>query len=219
LYWRDFGNKDLKPERSISFDAGLYYKFTALARNEFEFTYYNINTADRIVWTPVSGNIWRPVNIGKVKSEGIDLSLKSAISFGERIQADLNVNYSFGEAVKKNIDFPGDPSYNKQLIYLPKEMLKSGFMFYYLPTRSILKYLSFSLFYKFASKRYVNFENTLFSPEFDVFDANAGIVVTIFGLDLNFKFIINNVFNEEYQAVPGYPMPLRNYKFEIGLKY
>ena len=219
LYWKDLGNIDLKPERSISFDAGIYYRFKFFIDSEIELSYFNINTTDRIVWTPVSGSIWRPVNIGKVKSEGIDAGLKSIIIAGKNLNVLLNFSYSYGSAVKKNEDFPGDPSYNKQLIYLPKEMVKSSLMFYYLPTRSLIKYVSFSLFYRFTTRRYTNFENTVFTPRFDVLDGNAGFGILIFKTDVSAKFIVNNILNENYQSVPGYPMPLRNYKFEIGFKY
>jgi len=98
-------------------------------------------------------------------------------------------------------------------------MVKSSLMFYYLPTRSLIKYVSFSLFYRFTTRRYTNFENTVFTPRFDVLDGNAGFGILIFKTDVSAKFIVNNILNENYQSVPGYPMPLRNYKFEIGFKY
>jgi outer membrane cobalamin receptor len=54
---------------------------------------------------------------------------------------------------------------------------------------------------------------------FDVLDGNFGVNMVISGIDVNLKFGLNNIFNEDYQVVSGYPMPLRNYKFEIGFKY
>ncbi len=219
LYWKDWGNKDLKPERSLSFDAGMFYRFNFLLQNQIEVSYYYINTTDRIVWTPSSGSIWRPINIGKVKSEGVDVGLKSNLIQSERFNTFFNFNYNFGKAIKKNEDFPGDPTYNKQLIYIPEEMVKASLMFNYLPTSKLLKLVSFNVFYRFTTRRYVNFENTDFVPRYDVFDANAGFGLKVFGSELGFKFIVNNVLNEDYEVVPGYPMPLRNYKFEIGFKY
>jgi len=219
LYWKDLGNKDLKPEQSISFDAGVFYGFKFIALNEIEFSYFNINTTDRIVWIPFSGSIWRPKNIGKVKSEGVDFSLKSLLILQKLFSLTFKFNYSYGESVKKNEDFPGDPSYNKQLLYIPKEMIKSSFMFYYLPTRSLLKYVSFNLFFRFTTRRYVNVENTVFVSRFDLLDGNAGFGINILKTEVSAKFIINNILNENYQTVPGYPMPLRNFKFEIGFKY
>ena len=219
LYWKDLGNKDLKPELSLSFDAGVFYRFYMILLNEIEFSYYNINTTDRIVWTPVSGSIWRPINVGKVKSEGIDVSLRSGIVTQKHFNVSLNFNYNYGSSVKKNEDFPGDPSYNKQLIYLPKEMIKSSFMFNYLPTSKFIKYVSFNLFYSYITRRYTNFENTQFAPRFDILDGNAGMGFNVINTEIGVKFIINNILNEDYQVVSGYPMPLRNFKLEISFKY
>jgi outer membrane cobalamin receptor len=219
LYWKDIGNKNLKPEKSISFDAGVYYKIKAIGINELEISYFNINTIDRIVWTPVSGSIWQPVNIGKVRSEGIDLSLRSDIMLSDRLSSSSSINYTYSNALKKNSDFPDDPTYGKQLIYLPKEMVKASIMFNYLTTSKLLKYVSFSLFYNFSTKRYTNFENTQFVPRYDVIDGNLGLGFTKGIIEIGTKFIVNNIFNENYSVLPGYPMPLRNYKFEISIKY
>lgn len=218
LYWKNLGNKNLKPERSISFDAGLIYRFKTLLQNEIELSYYNINTTDRIVWTPVSG-IWRPINVGKVTSGGIEASFKSELISSKGVNLYLSFNYSYGTATKKNMDFPGDPSYNKQMIYIPKEMIKTAFMFNYLTTSKLLKLVSFNLFYRFATRRYMDFENTVFAPRYDVLDANIGLGFAAFNSEFNLKFAVNNLFNEDYQVISGYPMPLRNYKFEISYKY
>lgn len=217
LYWNELGNKNLKPEKSLSFDAGLYYGFKLFLKNEFEISYYNINTTDRIVWTPVN-SIWRPINVGKVSSEGIDISLKSGVN-AKSMNASFSFNYTYGKAVKKNEDFSGDPSYNKQMIYIPKEMIKTAFMFNYLTTSKLLKLVSFNLFYRFATRRYMDFENTVFAPRYDVLDANIGLGFAAFNSELSLKFAVNNVFNEDYKVISGYPMPLRNYKFEISYKY
>jgi outer membrane cobalamin receptor len=219
LYWKDLGNKDLKPERSISFDAGIFYKFNFLLRNELEVSYYNINTTDRIVWTPISGSIWHPVNIGKVKSEGIDVSLRTALVSARSFNLLLNFNYTYGIALKKNEDFTGDPSFNKQLIYQPNEMIKSSLMMNYLPTSKLLKYVSFNMFYRFTARSYTNFENTQFVPRFDILDGNVGFGVPVFNTELRVKFIANNILNENYQIISGFPMPLRNFKLEFSIKY
>ena len=219
LYWKEIGNKDLRPEKSLSLEAGLYYKFNFAAVNELEVSYYNIYTKDRIVWTPVSGSIWRPLNIQKVSSEGIDVSLRSEFRLNKHLLANVGINYSFGSAIKKSEDYPGDPSYGKQLIYLPKEMVKGSIMMNYLTTSKLLKYVSFSLFYNFSTRRYTNFENTQFVPRYDVLDGNIAAGFKFSGFETGLRFIVNNILNEDYTVLPGYPMPLRNYKFELSINY
>lgn len=219
LYWKDIGNPDLKPERSISFDAGIYYRLNLAAEHELEISYYNINTTDRILWTPESAAIWKPINVGKVRSEGIDVSLRSVFALAKKLTTQTAINYTFGSAMKKNEDYPGDPSYNKQLIYLPKEMLKASIMLNYLTTSKFIKFVSFSLFYNFSTRRYTNFENTEFIPRYDVLDGNIGLGFQAGDIEVGLKFIANNLLNESYSVLPGYPMPLRNFKTEINIKY
>lgn len=136
-----------------------------------------------------------------------------------RLSSVTSFNYTYGSAIKKNEDYPGDPTYGKQLIYLPKEMIKASIMMNYLTTSKLLKYVSFSLFYNFSTRRYTNFENTRFNPRYDALDGNIGIGFTKGELEIGTKFIVNNIFNEDYMVIQGYPMPLRNFKFELSIKY
>ncbi|MCI0450515.1 MAG: TonB-dependent receptor plug domain-containing protein [Chlorobi bacterium] len=219
LYWKELGIKNLKPERSVNFDAGLYFRFNLIAANTVEVSYHNITTTQRLLWKPGIDGIWRPANIGKVLSEGIDAGIKSSISLFGKVSLTLGFSYNYGTAKKKNEDFPDDPSYNKQLIYIPKEMFKSQFMFNYLTSSNVIKYVSFNVFYNFTGKRYVNFENTIFTPYYERIDVNIATGFIVFDGELSLKFLMNNLFNEDYQVVSGYPMPLRNYKLELSYKY
>ncbi|MBE2216929.1 MAG: TonB-dependent receptor, partial [Ignavibacteria bacterium] len=79
--------------------------------------------------------------------------------------------------------------------------------------------VSFSLFYNFSTRRYTNFENTEFIPRYDVLDGNIGLGFQQGDVELGLKFIANNIFNENYSVLPGYPMPLRNFKIELNIKY
>lgn len=219
LYWKELGNPNLKPERSVSFDAGLFYRFNFILRNEAEASYYYIVTTDRILWQPNAGSIWHPINVGKVESKGIDVSLKSNFNSVKKINAGFSINYSYGEAIKKNEDFSGDPSVSKQLIYIPREQFKSALSIKYLPSSKFLNFVSLNVFYNYAGKRFTNFENTLFVPYYETIDANVSVNMKIFSSGVEIKFCVNNLLNKDYQVIPGYPMPLRNYLIEASFKY
>lgn len=219
LYWIELGNKDLLPERSLSFDAGLYCSFEFFGKNEIEISYFNIDTKDRIVWKPGKDNLWRPVNIDRVRSEGIDASMRSIINILNKVNISTSVNYNYGTALKKNMDFAGDPAYDKQLIYIPQEFFKSSLGFSYLPESKLIKLISIQGYYTFTGKRYTDFSNTRYVPFYELIDANIGIIMTLFRTDISLKFAVNNLINEKYEVVAGYPMPLRDYKIQIGLKY
>jgi outer membrane cobalamin receptor len=219
LFWVNLGNKNLRPEKSVSFDAGVYYDFNLISKNTFEVSYYDINTIDRILWQPDFSGIWHPTNVGKVSSEGIDISLRSNAELFRRLTALLTLNYNYGKSLKKNQNFPGDKTYLKQLIYLPQEYFKSAFMLNYLTTSKFLKSVSLNVFYAFTGKRYADPENTRFVPYYDLIDINVCFNLNLLKSDMSLKFAVNNLTNTNYQVVSGYPMPLRNYKFELGFKY
>ena len=219
LYWIGLGNKDLKPEKSYGFDAGLYYDFRFIADNKIEVSYFNTTTTDRIIWTPDNSGVWRPLNIGKVNSRGIDISLASKIKLLKIVSTGLTVNYNNAKAIKKSEDFPGDPGYNKQLIDIPQEYSKASYNLDFSPHSTVLKLISLNVFYTFTGKRFVDFENSRFTPFYDLLDANILLNLHIFDALTTFKFSINNITNRNYEVIAGYPMPLRNYNFQIGIKY
>ena len=89
----------------------------------------------------------------------------------------------------------------------------------YNPESSILKLISFNIFYNFTGKRYTDYENTRFIPYYDLFDANLKLDLNLFKTITYFKISVNNLTNKNYEVISGYPMPLRNFKFQIGIKY
>ena len=128
-------------------------------------------------------------------------------------------NYNYGTALKKSKDTPDDESYNKQLLYLPQEYVKSSFNLSYEPGGSIVKLISLNVFYTFTGKRYIDAENTRFIPYYELFDGNVKLTLNLFKTETSVKFAVNNLGNEDYQVMYGYPMALRNYKLQIGIKY
>lgn len=219
LYWLGLGNKNLLPEKSISFDAGLYYSFTLITDTKFELSYFNITTKDRIVWTPDARGVWRPINIGKVKSEGIDASIRTGMKLFKNFTASAGFNYNYGTALKKSKDSENDRSFNKQLLYLPQEYAKSSLNLSYEPHSEFVKLISLNVFYTFTGKRYINAENTRFIPYYELLDANVNLTLYLFNTETSLKFAVNNFTDKDYEVMYGYPMPLRNFKLQIGIKY
>lgn len=219
LYWIGLGNKNLRSEKSISFDAGFYYSFNFIADTKIEVSYFNINTSDRIVWTPDARGVWRPINVGRVKSEGIDAGIRGGVKLFKDFTASLGFNYNYGTAIKKSKDSENNESYNKQLLYLPQEYVKSSLNLSFEPAGRFVKLISLNVFYTFTGKRYINAENTRFIPYYELIDANVNLTLNLFKTETSLKFAVNNFAGEDYEVMYGYPMPLRNYKLQIGIKY
>ncbi len=109
--------------------------------------------------------------------------------------------------------------YNKQLLYLPEEYVKSSLNLGFTPAKGVVKQVSLNIFYTFTGKRFIDPENTRFIPYYELIDANLNLTLNLFKTETSLKFAVNNFANEDYQVMYGYPMPLRNYKLQIGIKY
>jgi iron complex outermembrane receptor protein len=212
LYWKDIGNTDLKPESSLNIDAGVIYGFNLFSDNSVELTYSYIDAKDKIVWSPNSNGLWTPKNIGKSESNVILFEANLNKEFSNNLNAYINFNYSYTQSLKKSQDFEGDPSFDKQIFYIPQELAKCNVNLKYGNT-------GINLFYTFTGKRYTNFENTKYLKAVDLFEGNVFQNFKLSKINTQIKFEVNNIFNEDYQILSGYPMPLRNYKLSLSLEY
>jgi len=212
LYWQNIGNKDLKPEKSINCDAGMVYKFNFMTENTIELNYTYISLEDKIVWRPAEYGFWRPFNIDKSKSDVLSADFSAKKKIMNDFEIGINYNYTYNKTTKESEDYPGDPSFGKQIFYIPVEMSKINIQ---------AEYYKFTLniFYSFTGKRYSDFENKNRLPVIDLVDGNMGYEFNAGKIILKTKLEVNNILNEDYQVMQGYPMPLRNYKFNISLIY
>ena len=213
LYWKNLGNPDLRPEYSINSDIGIFAAFKYLFETNIEVTYTKIILNDKIVWTPVlTSGMWRPVNISSSESDIISLDGKFSKKISEALVISFSLNYTYNSSVKSSEDYPGDPGYRKQLLYVPIELFKSNLGIEF-------RDVSINLFYNFTGKRFTNTANTGYLPAIDLADANVIYSFNYNIIKLKLKAEINNLFNTDYMVMPGYPMPLRNYKFTLSFLY
>ncbi|MBS1514426.1 MAG: TonB-dependent receptor [Bacteroidetes bacterium] len=211
LYWKSWGNPDLKPEYSQNYEAGFIFSGKNTVDYTFDFSYMNVEAVDRIVWLPQRYFIWKPFNVGKSKSEifmsdgKINFELKD-------FSVSLSLSYTRSSSKKTSEDFPNDPSSNKQIIYIPDEQTQSSFS-------ASLKNFGINLFHTYTGKRYSDTENLSPMNSVNSLDGNIFYDLKISDYSASFKFEINNITNSDYQLIAGYPAPLRNYTFKINLNY
>lgn len=213
LYWKDLGNTDLVPETSVNFDAGFIFGFSLYSENKIEFTYNNINAVNKIVWTPGNSGLWTPQNTGNTLSQVISADINSMKQITKNISANIELSYSYTNSVKKSSDFTGDPSFNKKVFYIPAHQLKinAGLIFFN---------AGVNVFYSYTGIRYTDAENLYYLPAEGLTEGNVYYNFSLAGkVSAQIKFEINNVFNNNYQIISGYPMPLRNYKLGLSLDY
>ncbi len=212
LYWINSGNTGLRPEKSLNYEAGLILNFFAFADNSLELNYTGITLEDKIVWKPAGGGLWKPCNIDKSKSDIFSMSFKIKKNVSKDFMLGLYYSYVYNKSTKMSEDYPGDPSLGKQIFYVPLEMSKLNFDLNY-------KDFGLNLYYSFTGKRYSDFENLQRLPVIDLLNGNVSYSFKIVTLKMNAKLEVDNILNEDYQVITGYPMPLRNYKFILNISY
>jgi len=208
LYYNYFGNPDLEPERSTSFDAGITAVFNIFGRIQLEANYFSIDTRERIVWVQLSTYSGMLKNFGRVKSEGVEIDGTWKL-FTEKLS--LSFNSTINTVKKLNKDFANDPTYGKQLRYLPKQTTN-------LSARYTLENSTISIQHSIAQERYTNEHNNKQLPDYQT---TAASLLHRFSLNNVHPFIkleMTNIFNESYQIIQFYPLPLKEYRVTLGLE-
>lgn len=212
LYWKESGNKDLKPESSFNAEAGVIYFFNLFFTAQFEFTYTYVAAKDKIVWTPQRNFIWKPINIAKSESNNFLVNLSLTKDLGEDFSLGFETGINFTNSKKTSESFPNDPTTGKYFPYLPLQTIKSGLILGY-------KFIGLNLFYIHTGKRFSDFENKKSLNPYNILDGNISINTKIWESNSVIKFEVNNITNTSYETVSGYPMPLRNFMLTLTINY
>ncbi|MGA7160709.1 MAG: TonB-dependent receptor [Bacteroidota bacterium] len=203
LYWIQGGNPNLQPEHSLSFDAGIVYGMELLGKVEIEANYFSIKATDKIVWQPGPNGVWSPVNLQSVSSTGAELSARAQL-WNNALTIRYTGNYV--QSIKTSADLPNDATQNKYLAYLPQQTstLLAG---------SSLRNVSFAVEYSFTGFRFTSADNDprFILSSFEKCDANVSYRISVEKVVWKIKCEVNNIFNERYQFITGYPVPMRNF--------
>ncbi|TDP59449.1 TonB-dependent receptor plug domain-containing protein [Flavobacterium dankookense] len=190
LYWQQGGNPDLNPESALQFDV-----INEITTKNLVFTltgFYN-KIKDMISWKPNSNGLWQPINTNRVNTYGIETSLGYNKRLFHHHVVKLNLNY--GYTISENQDT------GKQLIYVPQHKLTSSVAYNY---RKLTVFGS----HLFNGAVFTSLDNYYRLKEYNV--VNLGIEYQILKY-CRMGFQVQNLANENYQAVIQRPLPGRNY--------
>jgi len=186
---------------------GLDYLLLAKASSlNTKLTVFNNNVTDWIIWLP-TGSVWRPQNYKKVWARGIDLSVNININYNNwQWGVDLMGTGTISTTEKSNIK----SEVGKQLPYIPK-IKASGSVF--------LGYKTFRIKYNqtYTSKRYTVANNSSGIDPYSIATISAEKSVDLQSFTIKTFLRLDNIWNEEYQAMAWYPMPLRNYQIGVSI--
>jgi vitamin B12 transporter len=208
LYWIDGGNPNLKPERSVNYDAGVV---TGFRSEQFDISitadYFTIDARDKIVWQPGNNGLWSPKNLQSVSSEGWELS--AGINAFENLFM-LTYRHTVAQTLKVSADTPNDNTQNKILPFVPQEFAS-------ISIGSSFSGFSVHVLYSNTGYRFETADNNprYILPGYETIDANISQIIVLPVLSFRVRADINNLTNTDYQHISGYPLPLRNYRLSV----
>ncbi len=208
LYWQPGGNPQLKSEKSLNVEGGWRYQKTWKKwLMQSEVTLFRNTVNDQIKWLPGSGGVWQPVNIRAVKSEGLELDFElGSIDNLHR----LRFSYTRSRSVKNKAEYPGDPNVGNQLPFLPREQLNATLQTGYRRLRAGMQV-------SYAGFRFTDLSNDPLNilPAYWQSDCWISGKFDWGGLELRPELRINNLFDQRFSILSGYPLPGRTFAITL----
>lgn len=217
LYYTSIGSADLDPEYVNQYDVGLSYQYLnnsgIFSGFDVQVDGYHNYVENKIVAIPASNPFrWQMKNYGKVSITGVDASMDFSFQWCGFWAANLRLVYGYQVAADLSYD-EDSPYYGGQLPYTPWH---SGSVI------ADISYKTFNVNYSFiyTGERYsssanipVNYVQPWYTHDMSV---SYGFKVKKVGMRAGVE--INNIFNQQYEVIIGYPMPGTNFKLTFKVE-
>ena len=203
LFWQNQGNQNLLSEDGWNEELGLNYQ--AKKHWELGITAYNRTINNWILWQPENG-IWRPNNLLKVWSRGIENVIKFDKTFNE-VQFNFSFQYDLTFSTNQKGINATDASVDKQLIYVPRHKWNAVLLMVY-------KDWTLSYTHQYTGKVFTLSDNTDFLPAYHLDYLSLYKKLRINDLEGNAFVKFNNLFGVNYQVIAQFAMPRQH--FEVG---
>ncbi|MEO9338047.1 TonB-dependent receptor [Mesorhizobium sp. SB112] len=187
LYYPGFSNPDLKPEKSRSYEVGLNWQATA--GTSLDLAFYQTWLTDAIAFiSPI------PFNVARARITGFEATLAHRFSDEWSSKATIDIREPLNQDNGKYIPNRDRFKATAELTYSPTEQLDL-----------MAKVL-------YGAARYSNAANTEKLPDYVTVDFTA-----LYALDAQsqFKFSVENLFDEEYATVTNYRAPGRTFNLSF----
>ena len=207
-FWVGAGNPELKPEQGWSYETGLRHLLvlgnTLLL--ETEATAYHMLIDDWIQWAPGDAGNWRPTNLQKVRSQGVELSSQLTATFGE-VKLSGTAGYTYTSSEQAAV-YEGAGDKGKQLMYVPlhKATFASEANF---QGWSVLGNLNYT------GLRYTSNSETTSLDDFLLLQLALSKRLPLRQNTLILTLRADNVTNAAYQTMIARAMPPRGYTFSL----
>jgi len=190
LYWRDDyseGNPDLKPEDSLSYDAGIQQQLGE--KSMFQVSLFQSHVKNMIAWFDDGKGIYKAENVNDAFLQGVETELRAQLT--KEISGALN--YTLLGAQDTSGQYDGET-----LTYRPKN--KVGGRLGYQSKWG----LKLSVNAEYTDSVYIDRTNTKELGGFVTLGAYASQAI-VKGVEIYVRG--DNILDKQYQLVNGYPMP------------
>ncbi len=215
MYYLNYGNTDLKPEYSHSYNFEVTnHSFDFL---DFSAVLFYIDTKDKIISVPKSAVSWSAENLGRVINKGFEFGASSSL-FEKSIQ--INLSYTRQQATDEAAN---SLNKGKLLVYTPQEILSTSIIYNKKPRNLGCKFYYSSHIFSLPDNSY----NSMIPNYFlvDIFGSrtfkisNADKSSDESGNRLTVSFSINNILDKQYTIISNYPMPSRNAQLKVIVSF
>ena len=192
LYFPNYGNPDLEPEKSVGFDLGIEYSTTREGR--LEITAFRNQLRNLITGVFVPPSTFGAANVNRATTQGVEIGLRQPLN--ENLT--LAVNHAFlstrssGQRLLRRPRFntTADLIYRKNQISLDLGLVAQGGRFDISPSYDVEKYDGFARF-----------------------DLTAGYQIQS---ETELYARLQNLFGARYDEAAGFPAP--RFNFVVGLQ-
>ncbi|GAB3541071.1 TonB-dependent receptor plug domain-containing protein [Pontibacter brevis] len=207
-FWIGAGNPDLKPEQGWNYEGGLRH-LLVLGNSlllETEATFYHMLIDDWIQWAPDYTGNWRPTNLQKVRSQGLELSSTATATLGD-IKLSSTAGYTYTSS-KQVAVYEGRGDKGKQLMYVP--LHKAIFA-----TEANHRGWSVLGNLNYTGLRYTSNSETTSLDDFLLLQLALSKKLQLHQNTLILTLRADNVTNAAYQTMISRAMPPRGYTFSL----
>ncbi len=203
LYWSGLGNPYLETEQGWSKEVGISYKSHSAHRSfQAHLTAFDIEMSNRIVWQPQTDGRWRPTNINRFVSRGIETWMRFQGSF-QAFSYKINAQYQYVRAT--------DGNGGVQLFVPAHNVGVSAWLMYR------HGYLAWSQMA--SSRRFGTSDKTTWTNPFTLADATLGLTPSVKRIKIDIRLQMTNVFNTDYQVIRFYPNPKRMVRLALSVGF
>lgn len=211
LYYTQVGNRNLKPEYTKQLNIGMEYHLDSPGWNySIQADIYQNKIENRIVCLPLKGTYtWSMMNYGYTFCRGLNATAQGRYNT-DNWQFSLLTTLTWQRDLNRT-DPDDEDTYNMPICYSPE--LSSG-------VTTILGWrnLQFTASYLYVGERMWSYADPddILKPYHNI-DTKLTYVHAMRNSEWSICFEVCDLLDEQYEHIPRYPMPGRNYKLTLSI--